>query len=95
MKKLAKDKNHSQVRDHWKYTGKYRGTAHIICKLRFNVLREITVVFHNVSSCGYHFIIKELAKKFEGQFDYFGENTEKHKTFTVPTQKRSHNSKTY
>ena len=48
---------------------------------------EISVVFHNGSNYGYHFIIKELANEFEGQFEYLGKNTEKYKTFAVPTEK--------
>ena len=33
------------------------------------------------SNYDYHFIIKELAKEFEGKIECFGENTEKYKTF--------------
>ena len=35
---------------------------------------------------GYHFIIKELAQNFEGQFACLVENTEKYLTFSVPLQ---------
>ena len=45
---------------------------------------EIPVVFHNGSNYDYHFIIKELANEFEGQFECLGENTEKYKTFSIP-----------
>ena len=48
---------------------------------------EIPVVFHNVSNHDYHFIIKELANEFEGQFECLGENAEKYKTFSVPIEK--------
>ena len=48
---------------------------------------EIPVVFHNGSNYHYHFIIKELANEFEGQFECLGENTEKYKTFSVPKEK--------
>ena len=34
-------------------------------------------MIHNGSTYGYHFIIKKLAKEFEGQFECLGENTEK------------------
>ena len=36
---------------------------------------------------GYHFIIKQLAKEFEGRFKCLGENTEKYITFSVPFKK--------
>ena len=32
-------------------------------------------------------MIKEFDKIFEGQFEFLGENTEKYKTFYVPTKK--------
>ena len=78
---LKKFKNYRKVRDHCHYTGKYRGAAHSICNLKFNVPGEIPVVFHNSSNYDYHFIIKELANEFEGQFECLGENKEKYKTF--------------
>ena len=36
----------------------------------------------------YHFIIKELAEEFEGQFTCLGENAEKYITFSVPIEKK-------
>ena len=51
-----------KVRDHCRYTGKFRGAAHSICNLRYKIPKEIPVVFHNGSTYGYHFIIKQLAK---------------------------------
>ena len=41
------------------------------------------MAFHNGSNYDYHFIIKEPEKKFEGEFKYLRENTEKYKTFSV------------
>ena len=70
-----------KVRDNCHYTGKYRGAAHNICNLRYKVPKEIPVVFHNGCTYDYHFIIKELVKEIEGNFDCLGENTEKHITF--------------
>ena len=84
-------KKHHKVRDHCHYTGKYRGAAHNICNLRYKVPKEIPVVFHNGSTYDYHFIIKELVKEFEGNFDCLGENTEKYITFSVPLKKKIEN----
>ena len=67
------DKKNYKVRDHCHYTGKYRGAAHNICNLRYKVSKEIPVVFHNGSTYDYHFIIKELVKEFEDNFDCLGE----------------------
>ena len=85
------DKKHHKVRDHCHYTGKYRGAAHNICNLKYKVPKEIPVVFHNGSTYDYHFIIKELVKEFEGNFDCLGENTEKYITFSVPLKKKIEN----
>ena len=76
-----------KVRGHSHYTGTYRGAAHGICNLNFNVPNEIPEVFHKGPNFDYHFIIKELANEFEGQFKCLGENTEKNKPFSVPIKK--------
>ena len=83
-----------KVRDHWHYTGKYRGAAHSICNLRYKIPREIPVVFHNRSTYDYHSIIKQLAKECKGNFDFLQENTEKYITFSVPIKKERDNDKT-
>ena len=38
---------------------------------------KVPVDFQNVSNYDYHFVIKELANKFAGQFQYLAENIEK------------------
>ena len=85
------DEKQQKLRDHCHYTGKYRGAAHNICNLRYKVPKEIPVVFHNGSTYDYHFIIKELVKEFDGNFDCLGENTEKYITFSVPLKKKINN----
>ena len=87
---LERKKNY-KVRDHCHYTGKYRGAAHNICNLRYKLPKEIPIVFHNGSIYYYHFIIKELAKEFERNFECLGENTEKCITFSVPIKKKIEN----
>ena len=86
-------KLYHKFRDHCHYTGKLRGAAHSICNLRYKRPKEIPVVFHNGSTYDYHFIIKQLAKEFDGQFECLGENTEKYITFSVPIKKELDNSK--
>ena len=87
---LERTKNY-KVRDHCHYTGKYRGAAHNICNLKYKVPKEIPVVFHNGSTYDYHFIIKELVKEFEGNFECLDENTEKYIRFSVPLKKKIEN----
>ena len=89
-KKFSTDvnnKKHYKVRDHCHYTGKYRGAAHDICNLRYGIPKQISVVFHDGCTYDYHFIIKELAEEFEGEFECLGENTEKYITFPVLIKK--------
>ena len=85
------DKKHHKVKDHCHYTGKYRGAAHNICNLRYRMPKEIPVVFHNGSTYDYHFIIKELVKEFDGNFECLDENTEKYVTFPVLLKKEIKN----
>ena len=83
-----------KVRDHCHYTGQYRGVAHSIYNLRYQIPNEIPIAFHNGSVYDYYFIIRQLAKEFEGAFECLGENTEKCITFSVPIKKEHDNDKT-
>ena len=62
-----------------------------MCNLRYKVPKEISIVFHNGSTYDYHFIIKELVKEFEENFECLGENTEKYITFSAPLKKKMEN----
>ena len=84
-----KFKSYKKIRDHSHFTGKFRGAAHSICNLHFKVPQEIPVKFHNDSKYDYHFIIKELAEVFKGEFEWLGENTEKYINFSVPIKKKT------
>ena len=100
-KEFCSDKNddnkfklYHKVRDRCHYTGKFRGAAHNIFNLRYKIPKEIPVMFHNGSTYDYHFIIKELAIEFKGEFDCLGENSEKYITFLAPIIKKHDNGKT-
>ena len=86
--KFANDKNYRKVGDRCYFPGKYRAAAQIICNLRFNVANEIPLVFDNGSNYDYHFIIKEIANEFEGQFECLRENTENCKTLSVCSDRK-------
>ena len=89
-----KFKIYHKVRDHCHYTGKFRGVAHSICNLNYKVPHEILVKIHNGPTYNYHFIIKEFAEEFKGQFGCLGENTEKYITFSESIKKENNNDKT-
>ena len=74
IKNKKRDLNYTdQVRDHCLFTGKFRGAAHCICNLRYKVPQEIPVKIHNGSTYDYHFLIKELAEEFKGEFGCLGQ----------------------
>ena len=56
--------------------------------LKYCVSKEISIVFHNGFTYDYHFIIKELAEEFEGQFICLGKNTVKYIIFSVTIGKQ-------
>ena len=85
------DKKIYKVRDHCHYTRKHRAAAHNMCNLRYKIPKEIPIVFHNGSTYDYHFIIKELVKEFDGNFECLGENTEKYITFSAPIKEKIEN----
>ena len=79
-------KDRKKVKDHFHYTGKFRGAVNSICNLRYKVPDNIPIIIHNASydTC---FIINHLAKEFKGKLDCVGENMEKDITFSAPTKK--------
>ena len=76
-KGFSTNKEYLKFRDHCHYTRKFRGAAHNNCNLRYEIPKEIPIVFPNGSTYEYHFIIKQLTKDFNGKFDCLGENSEK------------------
>ena len=86
-----KDLDSDKVKDYCYFTGKYRGAAHNTCNLKYKFPKNIPVIFHNGSTYDYHFIIREVASEFDGNFECLGENTEKYITFSVPIKKRIKN----
>ena len=100
-KEFRTDKNYKnefklyhKVRNHCYYTGKFTGVTYSICNLRYKTPKEVLLVFYNGSTYDYHFIIKQLAKEFDGQIECLGQDTEKYITFSVPINKELDNSKT-
>ena len=82
-----KDFNNDKVRDHCHFTGKYRRAAHNTCNLRYKIPKNILVIFHNGLTYDYHFIIKEQACEFDGNFECLWENTEKYFFFLFPSKR--------
>ena len=51
-------------------------------------MKEHAIKIANCEKKLIHFIIKELAEEFDGEFECLGENTEKYITFSVPFKKK-------
>ena len=57
-------KQYCKVIGHCHYTGKCRGSAHGIFKLKYSISKEVLIVAHDEPNYEYHFIMRELAKQF-------------------------------
>ena len=84
--KYIKDKKYCKIRDHFHHRGGYIGAAHGICNLKFSILKEIPIAFHNGSNHDYNFTIKKLAEEPEEKSNHFVENTEKYIIFLIPIE---------
>ena len=70
-----------KVRDHCHYTGRYRGSAHNICNLKYSKPNNISVFFHNLTGYDSHLFIKKLGIT-EGNIDCIPNNEEKYISFS-------------
>ena len=57
-------KNRKNVKDHYHYTGTFRGAGHSICNLTYKVPKNISIIIHN-ATYDTHFIINQLAKNLK------------------------------
>ena len=71
----------NSVRDHCHLSGKFRGAAHEIGILKYNVSKFFPVVFHNLSGYNSHLFIKTLGNS-EGDISCMPNNEENYISFT-------------
>ena len=74
---LGKDR----VRDHCHLTGKFRGTAHEVCNLKYRVPKFFPVVFHNLHGYDSHLFINILGNS-KGDISCIPNNEENYIYFT-------------
>ena len=70
-----------EVRDHCHLSGKFRGAAHEVCHLKYNVPKFFLVVFHNLSGYDSHLFMKTLENS-EGDISCISNNEENYMSFT-------------
>ena len=78
-----------KARDHWHYTGRYRGPAHMKCNLQYKIPLYIPIVFHNLSRYDAHLFIKELASITDRSIGHMGviaKNTEDCISFSIKVE---------
>ena len=68
-------------RDHCHLSGKCRGAAHEVCKLKYKVPKFFPVVFHNLPSYNSHLFCKTLGNS-EGDICCVPNNEENYISFT-------------
>ena len=56
------ENDEEKVRDHCHATGKFRGAAHQICNINFQLTKKASVIFHNLRGYDSHLIFDELDK---------------------------------
>ena len=62
----------------------YRGAVHQKCNLWYAIPYHILIVFHNLSGCDAHLLIRELGRKFNsGSIEVIAENKEGYISFNV------------
>ncbi|KYM93940.1 hypothetical protein ALC62_15447, partial [Cyphomyrmex costatus] len=71
-----------RAREHCHLTGRYRGPAHKGCNVNYKDSPYIPVVFHNLSGYDAHFVVQEIATRFQGQVDLLPLTKEKYISFT-------------
>ena len=78
-KKLI-DNDDEKVRDHCHVTGKFRGAAHRICNINFQLTKKVLVIFHNLRGYDSHLIFSEL-NKFDVKINVIPNGLEKYMAF--------------
>ena len=78
-KKLI-DNDEEKVRDHCHVTGKFRGAAHKICNVNFQLTKKVPVIFHSLKGYDSHLIFNEL-DKFDVKIKVIPNGLEKYMAF--------------
>ena len=86
------EKDFKSARDHYHFTGKYRGAAHNQCNLKCRKPLILPVVFHNLQGYDSHLFIKQLAK-VSGELSCIPSTEEKYISFSKKIKVGEYNSR--
>ncbi|XP_071052135.1 uncharacterized protein [Onthophagus taurus] len=76
-----KIKEGNKVCDHDHLTGLYRGPAHAVCNINYQLPKFIPIFFHNLSNYDCHMFVNDMALK-EEDVDVIAQNKEKYISFS-------------
>ena len=65
------DLSEDRMRDHCHLSGKFRGTAHEVCNLKYKVPKFFPVVFHNLSGYDSHLFITTLGNSKDDKLENY------------------------
>ena len=74
------ENDEEKVRDHCHVTGKFRGAAHWICNIYFQLTKKVTVIMHNFRGYNSHLIFNEV-DKFDVKISIIPNGLEKYMAF--------------
>lgn len=72
-----------KVRDHCHITGVYRGPAHLLCNLNYQIPHDLPVIIHNLKNFDSNLILRELSQKYFKQCKILPKTTEKFLSFSL------------
>ena len=81
LKKFSKSINYRKPGDYCHHTGKYRGTAHIICNLKLIRLMKPMYFFRTVPIMIIILSLKNQQTSLRGNWNVLGENTKNKRCF--------------
>ena len=56
------DVGDKKVRDHCNITGNYRGFVHWSCNINLKLIKNVSIIFHNLKGYDSHLIMQEIGK---------------------------------
>jgi hypothetical protein len=82
-KELICSEDELKVFDHDHITGKYRGPAHVVCNINYQVKKELPIFVHNLKGFDANLILKQLSADEFKQCQLIPQTTQKFLSFSL------------